>query len=173
MCTFGTRVCNGGADRANSSITNLVADRDVAGNRLFRDQNDLRKEEKRKESKKELRPLGRGDTAFWFSIGKEEMILVTVKQALQVVDSLRQGWYDPPVFYQNNIRFMQRSYTHSAILEIERYLKEHEGCNPVDVVEDFRGEVGDYACQAKNEMTCFMFSVYYDVATDVLDVLIQ
>lgn len=98
---------------------------------------------------------------------------MTTKQALQAIDSLRQGWYDPPTYYQNNIRFVQRSYTHSAILEIDRYLRNHMNKNPIDAVEDFRGMVGDFACQAKDEMVAFMFSIYYDVATDVLDILIQ
>lgn len=173
MCTSGDRICGGGIHRTDRSITDLVTDRDVAGNRLFRDQINLREEEKRKESKKELRPIGSWRHGLLVFDWKGGGVLVTTKQALQVVDSLRQGWYDPPVWYRNNIHFVQKSYTHSAILEIERYLKEHVNRNPIDAVEDFRGLVGDYACQAKNEMICFMFSVYYDVATDVLDVLIQ
>lgn len=93
--------------------------------------------------------------------------------ALSVVDTLREGWYDPPTnYYQKSGMFEYESYKCSGMDEIRQYLIEHLNEDPIKMVEEFRHIVDDFSCRS-NPAANFMFSVYYDVATDVLDVLLS
>lgn len=95
-------------------------------------------------------------------------------RALSIIDSLQHGWYNPPVnYYQKRINFETQSYRHSAIREILFYLLDHVDESPISAIEDFRRLVDGLSCIGPNENVRFMFSVYYDVATEVLDVLIS
>ena len=99
---------------------------------------------------------------------------VNMKYVLSVINELRDEWYKPPSGYYRRKRaeFEQQSYARSAMNEICFYLMEHENENPITAVENFRHMVDCFACETKNEDSNFMFSVYYDVASDVLDVLL-
>lgn len=99
---------------------------------------------------------------------------MNMKKVIGVIDTLRNGWYNPPSSYgkQKKIDFIHQSYSHSAINEIKFYLMEHENEDPIKAIEDFRYKMDCFACDTKNSMANFMFSTYYDVATDVLDLLI-
>lgn len=108
--------------------------------------------------------------AFWFF----EVIKMTANQALSAIDSLRKGWYHPPTrYYIKKGEFEYESYKCSGIDEIKLYLMRHKGEDPIMTVERFRHMMDDFACEAKTSSANFMFSVYYDVATDVLDVLLN
>lgn len=98
----------------------------------------------------------------------------TFNYTLGVIDTLRSGWYTTPSsYYCNRSVFEQQSYRHSAIIEIKQYLIDHKDQNPTDAVQDFRDMMDLASCESKVGTTKnFMFSVYYDVATDVLDVLL-
>lgn len=95
-------------------------------------------------------------------------------KVLSIIDSLREGWYDPPISYYDKKRtdFEYQSYKNSAMNEIKMYLMEHEKENPISAIESFRDQMNSFACKTKNGNSNFMFSIYYDVATDVLDVLL-
>lgn len=96
-----------------------------------------------------------------------------VERALSVIDSLREGWYGPPMFYfQKKIEFEYKSYQYSALEEIKRHLIRHNKEDPIKMIEDFRCQMDCFALEAKNPTENFMFSTYYDVATDVLDILL-
>lgn len=96
---------------------------------------------------------------------------MTTKQALSVVDTLRIGWYDPPYNYHiKKESFLLKSYSRSAMDEIKFYLMEHEKNDPIASIENFRNMMNEFACK---EIGGFMFSTYYDVATDILDVLLS
>lgn len=98
---------------------------------------------------------------------------MNVKSVLSVIDTLRDGWYDPPHTYKiKKIDFMLKSYSRSAMEEIKLYLMGNDQKDPISVIEDFRYLVDDFACNTENADANFMFSVYYDVATDVLDTLL-
>ena len=99
---------------------------------------------------------------------------VSMKYVLSVINDLRDEWYKPPSSYYHRKRaeFEQQSYARSAMNEICFYLMEHENENPITAVENFRYMVDAFACETKNGEANFMFSVYYDVASDVLDVLL-
>lgn len=98
---------------------------------------------------------------------------MTTIYALSVINKMREEWYRPPKEYQYGFRFEYDSYKHSAISEICMYLMEHELEDPIEALETFRCEMDNFACNAKTTSTNFMFSVYYDIATDVLDVLLS
>lgn len=100
---------------------------------------------------------------------------MTNKQVLSAVDSIRKGWYNPPSNYYGfkKAEFEFISYSRSAIGEIYLCLLENQNKNPIDTIEEFRSKMDDFACYAQNGMANFMFSVYYDVATDVLDTLLN
>lgn len=99
---------------------------------------------------------------------------MNIKKVLSIIDTLREGWYDPPSnYYQKKEEFQYRSYAHSAMDELKFYLMEHENENPITAIEEFRHKMDDFSCEAKNENISIMFSVYYDVSTDVLDALLS
>lgn len=99
---------------------------------------------------------------------------VSMKYVLSVINDLRDEWYKPPSGYYHRKRadFEYQSYARSAMDEIRFYLMEHENENPITAVENFRYMVDGFACKTKNGGANFMFSVYYDIASDVLDVLL-
>lgn len=99
---------------------------------------------------------------------------VSMKYVLSVINDLRDEWYKPPsgYYYRKREEFVHQSYARSAMDEIRFYLMEHENENPITAVENFRHMVDSFACGTKNIEAKIMFSVYYDVASDVLDVLL-
>ena len=94
---------------------------------------------------------------------------------LFMLDQHRDRWYKSPESYydKKKVNFEYQSYKRSAIDEIKIWLLDHRDQNPIDAVEDFRHQVDIFACETKNGGANFMFSIYYDVATDVLDMLIS
>lgn len=95
---------------------------------------------------------------------------------LGIIDTLRDGWYTSPInyyYHRKKLDFEYQSYRRTAIEEIKQYLIEHKDQNPVDTIEDFRYQMDIFACNAKGDYANFMFSIYYDVATDILDVLLN
>lgn len=100
---------------------------------------------------------------------------MTNEQALSALDSIRKGWYGSPSNYYGfkKAEFEFISYSRSAIGEIYLYLLKNKNKNPIEVLEEFRGMMDDFACYARNGIANFMFSIYYDVATDVLDTLLN
>lgn len=99
---------------------------------------------------------------------------VNMKYVLSVINDLRDEWYKPPssYYHRKRIEFEYQSYARSAMDEICFYLMGLENENPITAMENFRYMVDHFACSTKNGSMNFMFSIYYDVATDVLDVLL-
>lgn len=99
---------------------------------------------------------------------------MNIKRAISIVDTLREGWYTPPLTYRPGFKteFEYRSYKCMAMKEIKMYLLDHQEENPIDSMEKYRSEMSNLACSSKTDEAKFMFSIYYDVATDVLDVLL-
>ncbi len=99
---------------------------------------------------------------------------MTIQQAISVVDTLEQGWYGPPVYYYiKKSQFIYDSLLRSGMEEIKYYLSEHCDQNPITAIEEFRHQMDVFACRTKSGDASFMFSVYYDVATSVLDVMLE
>ena len=99
---------------------------------------------------------------------------MTMNYALSVVNELKKKSYKTPTDYygQKKMFFEYQSYKRSAIKEIEMYLIDHKDEDPIDVLEGFRRLMDNFSCRAPTGEGSFMFSVYYDVATDVLDKMI-
>ena len=99
---------------------------------------------------------------------------MNMKYILSVIDEFRDEYYKSPTSYyhRRKVDFEYQSYKRSAMDEIKFYLMEHENEDPVSAVEEFRYTMNSFACETKNGGANFMFSIYYDVATDVLDVLL-
>lgn len=92
---------------------------------------------------------------------------------LSIIDEMKGEWYQPPTGYSHRkkIDFTYQSYKHSAIHEIRWYLVQHSDQNVLEVLRDFCYEMRDRSLTTKNGDSNFMFSVYYEVGRDVLDVL--
>lgn len=96
--------------------------------------------------------------------------------ALSAIDKLINDYYSPPTSYygQKKINFLIKSYEYSAINEIKKYIKENNKTEDIiGLLDDFRYKMDCFACESSNGDASFMFSVYYDVATDVLDYLLD
>lgn len=79
--------------------------------------------------------------------------------------------YEPPSTYDVSkaAEFAQQSYARWAMQEIIRYVGKNSNTPIYILMEEFRSKMDDAACEAKDPSKNFMFSVAYDVATDVLD----
>lgn len=94
--------------------------------------------------------------------------------AISLIDEYRlEEWYDLPRRYEQKFLLQWESYKRTAIDEIKYYLMEHEDVNPISALEEFRCQMDDNACKSGSSEANFMFSVYYDVASDILDILIS
>lgn len=99
---------------------------------------------------------------------------MNINMALSVLDTLEKGWYEPPFRYdQKRDRFIYISFSHSAIQEIKNYLKQNMEIDPIESIENFRHLMNSFCCRAENDAIKNMFSIYYDVSTHVLDVLLE
>ena len=97
-----------------------------------------------------------------------------ITHILTVIDKMQEEWYKVPTTYyrRKKVDFEYQSYKRSAMDEIKKYLIEHKDEDPIDAMENFRHQMDCFACETKNGNANFMFSIYYDVATDVLDHII-
>ena len=102
------------------------------------------------------------------------MALEGIEYVLAVIDNLKEKDYQAPISYYRlkKASFEYRSYCRSGIEELKDYLRKHPDQNPIDVIEEFRYQMDIFACKTKNGGANFMFSVYYDVATNILDELL-
>lgn len=73
---------------------------------------------------------------------------------------------------KNKTLFAQRSYTRWAMDEINRYICKNEDLPVIELLEAFRLKMDRFACDARTDHGKFMFSVAYDVATNMLDEVI-
>lgn len=90
---------------------------------------------------------------------------------LLLIDGLSNNIYSRPKTYeQKKIFFNYQSYENSALQEIKRYIIENDG-DPISIMENFCHLMDDFSCSAKNGEASFMFSIYHDVAINVIDYL--
>ncbi len=95
---------------------------------------------------------------------------MNIKMVLSIIDTIRDGFYCPPLdYYIKKDEFIQKSYQMTGLKEIKLYLIRNKNKDPLLAIEDFRKEMDDFSC-IKNDI---MFSVYYDTATFVLDILLN
>lgn len=98
---------------------------------------------------------------------------MNAKKTLEIIDKVRNGWYDPPkTYHQKKSKFEKQSYSYSALNEIKFYIMEHENKDPILLLEEFRYQMDRFVYCSETSEAQFMFSIYYEVATDILDVLL-
>lgn len=73
---------------------------------------------------------------------------------------------------KNKALFAQESYTRWAMKEIDDYLAQNNG-GSIEILEEFRKNMDYFACNARTDHAKLMFSVAYDVATNLLDMEIS
>lgn len=98
-----------------------------------------------------------------------------LKYVFSIIMEMEDEWYKPPERYygRKKISFEEQSYKHSAIEEIKIYLLSHINDDPIECLEGFCHDVDTFAACSKNATANFMFSIYHDVAVDLLDVLVS
>ena len=67
-------------------------------------------------------------------------------------------------------RFNQRAYSRWAANEVLGYVQFRKDIPPIQAVEEFMSKMDKFACS--NPKNSYIFSVAYDVAADILDLLI-
>lgn len=98
---------------------------------------------------------------------------MTVERALWLLDRMAT-WYPEPTEKIRKEEFDLLAYNHWAYKELSNYVyRRKSDISPVSAVEEFREKMDDYACKAKTGEANFIFSVAYDVATDILDLFIS
>lgn len=89
-------------------------------------------------------------------------------------EMLYRDWYKAPETYygMTKARFMLSSYSTWALHELKLYAMKNTKEDPITCVENFRSMMDKLACEAKTSEANFMYSTCYDVATDVLDMML-
>ena len=77
-----------------------------------------------------------------------------------------------PTEFVDRTLFKAQSYAAFALEELSRYAKRNEGKNVMEIVEDFRYKMDEFAANANTEEANFAFSCMYDSITDFLDYII-
>lgn len=94
------------------------------------------------------------------------------KSVLKEIDRMIVEWYPPPdTYFMKDIMFRYRSYCHWAIIEIRKCIIKSSPNLVIETLEKFRYKMDNLACSATDGNKNFMFSIAYDVTTDVLDVI--
>lgn len=101
------------------------------------------------------------------------MIKMSRKYILAQLRNMRAKYYKVPTYnpksQRQKILFQYDSLQRSAMNEIIDYLTEIPWDDVIENLEDFRSKMDDQACKAKTSESSYLYSVYYDVATNVLD----
>lgn len=97
-----------------------------------------------------------------------------INYILDLLSILEKDWFKKPTKYYElkKIDFEYKSYSHFAIEELRLYLLNHKNEDPIYLLDEFRNKMDTFACDSKTGNSNFMFSVYCDVATNVLDELL-
>lgn len=80
----------------------------------------------------------------------------------------QQKWLLSHLYYWEREEFQFMCYEIWAGKELLHYIRNHSKIPVKEAIEQFRDLMDDYSC----EHECICFSVAYDVATDVLDLVI-
>ena len=97
--------------------------------------------------------------------------------SLQIIDDLLDDWYARPLIFYTKKKpfiFAQQSYARQGLLDLRDYIYQERfnTDNIIDLIGVWRDKMNDFSCLAKTPESTFIFSVYFDVANDVLDHLI-
>lgn len=90
-------------------------------------------------------------------------------RAIQAIEDYIHELHTPRISMVKNM-FNQRVYSRWAANEVLGYVKFRKDIPPVQAVEEFMSKMDKFACS--NPKNSYIFSVAYDVAADILDLLI-
>lgn len=95
----------------------------------------------------------------------EERAIYAIQEYRYDINHPSSNW---PAYY-----FTQASYSRWAAEEIIIYILSHVNLTPIEAVEEFRDLMEDYATRDRyDKQNSYIFSVAYDVATDIYDILL-
>lgn len=95
---------------------------------------------------------------------------MTHREFLDFIEEfINGGFYPPPRRYYRNLNFEFEALKRWAIMELRYYVCCHTEMRPIDGVVKFREMMNQFSLKEKTETTKHIFSVAYDVATDILD----
>lgn len=95
-----------------------------------------------------------------------------MRDSIKMINEIIISEYGNGLVRTNNPIFEYRAYRLAGLEEVKKFIMEHENLGAMTAVELFRSKMDDFACRTNSPNAHFMFSVYYDTATDVLDTLI-
>lgn len=90
--------------------------------------------------------------------------------AIEIIEHILDC-YSFPSYGMRTKEFAQVSYTRWALDELRFRLFQADENTAISIVEKFIAEMDEYACARRDSY--IMFSVAYDIAIHVLDVLLQ
>lgn len=99
-------------------------------------------------------------------------------EALALIDELTDsGWYARPRYYNGpkrmkNDTIANQSYRRWALNELREFLSSCPGHEPIFLIEKYRSIMNEKACSGKTESFRYTFTMCYEVATEVLDLLL-
>lgn len=106
-------------------------------------------------------------------MGKERTEKSQIEYVVDAIRRLKKIWYPK---YEDNKHtpgylIEWRSYSRFAMEEMVQYIRERPDQNAIVSLEDFRYQSDCRACESNSELKTYMYAIFYDVATDVIDEL--
>ena len=101
--------------------------------------------------------------------------MLTKQKVLEVImDCETENLYPTELGYLQKKEFALVSYNLSGLEALYYYILNYKGENMLEAVESFRQMVNDFSCEAGiNNPAGYIFSIYYDIASYILDLIIQ
>lgn len=98
-----------------------------------------------------------------------------MNKALKLIGYHNRKYYKRPFkeYGMDKDLYKEREYKYQAANDILNYLNNHRDWEPLNAIEEFRYTMDTLATATKSSKKNYMFSVAYDVATDILDMLLM
>ena len=96
---------------------------------------------------------------------------MSLNNVIRMLDEEIATWYPHPGKRMQMWKFEMASYRRWAIEECRRYLLQNSDWPPVIAMENFRALMDEAACEATTASQNYTFSIAYDIATEVLDMI--
>lgn len=101
---------------------------------------------------------------------------MTMCRALSLIDELLDsGWYARPkktIERKKNTTIISQSYRRFALMNLQEFLQSCPDSDPIMLIGKYREAMSRQSCANKTEEYRYVFAQLYEVATEVLDLLI-
>lgn len=101
---------------------------------------------------------------------------MTRVKALVIMDQHIKRFYKKPMkrtATETKAEHMQKIYAHWAAIELRNLIDKHRDWEPINAVDEFRYSMDRLSTETKDPHESFRLSVACDVATDILDILLD